>query len=121
MPDVPVETDDDLLTPIRDACRVCGLPEADHRVRWVDGGPRHDFQPPHRAPRPERITGCHIETTWTCTQCGSDCDVWGEADGWMQCTTCWTHSYLVPFLTEEPVRRSTDPSPDHANRSEGGN
>lgn len=109
MAEMPIETDDDLLTPLRDECVEwkCGRPAAEH-VGWLNGGPRHDFRAPDRGPLPERVTGCHIETTWVCTQCGADCDVWGTAYGWMQCTTCWKNSYLEPFLTDTPATSSTD-------------
>lgn len=92
--------DDDLL-PLEDACAYhgCALPKAAH-VAWIDGGPRHTFAEQGRKPRPERITGCHIQTDWTCTHCGADCDVWGAAEGWMECADCGRDSYLIPGLTD---------------------
>ncbi len=87
--------DDDFL-PIPDACVHwgCGKPEAEH-VGWRNGGPSHDYERAEPVPKPERVAGSHIETTWTCTHCGEACDVWGVAEGWMDCPECGKGSYLV--------------------------
>lgn len=96
--------DPDLLPP-EDRCAhrqlgECGLPRAAH-VGWEHGGPSHDFLEPQGAPRPERVTSCHIQTTWACTHCGEDNDVWGAAAGeWMECSSCGRNSFLIPFLDE---------------------
>lgn len=101
------ETADDLYLPAADACasRYCGRPEAEHgdttrllstaqdRVGVV--GILHAFAPPARQPRPERIAEAHITTAWTCTACGSEEDVWGVGEGWLDCTACGKSSFVV--------------------------
>lgn len=88
--------------PPEDKCEhpACGRTRAEHDTPWSDGGPGHEYVAPERKPRPEHITGCHIQTDWTCTHCGTNNDVWGAADGWMECGQCQGMSYLVPLLTE---------------------
>lgn len=94
--------DDDLLLPAEDRCVAavfagCGLPRAAH-VGWVNGGPSHEYVEPEGKPRPERIVSAHIQTEWTCSHCGADCDVWGTAEEWMECPECGRYSFLVPFM-----------------------
>lgn len=76
----------------------CGKPEAIHGKDWREGGELHTFTPPEGKPLPERQVSCHIQTDWTCSFCGEDNDVWGEATGWMECGKCMKDSYLVPFM-----------------------
>lgn len=101
------EPADDLYLPAVDACanRYCGRPAAEH----VDGQRLisdaaayastdtilHPFAAPARQPRPERIAEAHITTQWTCTACGSEMDVWGVGEGWLDCTDCGKSSFLV--------------------------
>lgn len=85
------------FAPVPDACteRGCRLTAAQH-VGWKDGGPWHSFTPAKPQPKPERIADSFILTTWTCTHCGAQCDVWGVADReWMQCLECGKDSYVV--------------------------
>lgn len=89
-------TSGELTLPVPDACARCQATRAAHSG-WRNGGPSHDFLPPHPQPRPDRIASAHIQTEWTCTHCGSDCDVWGAAEAWMECGECGGESYLVPF------------------------
>lgn len=100
---------DDVTLPPEDRCAAgvtgaeqfrCGKSRAEHDRRYIDGGPGHEFIAPEGEPRPEHITGCHIQTDWTCTHCGADNDVWGEVHEWMECSHCGGQSFLVPFLTE---------------------
>lgn len=101
------ETADDLYLPAADACAssYCGRPAAEHRdttrlistaaTRLDDDAILHAFVAPARQPRPERIAEAHITTQWTCTACGSECDVWGVGDGWLDCTDCGKSSFVV--------------------------
>jgi hypothetical protein len=99
-----------LYLPARDACAhyLCGRPEATH-VGFAAGGPAHPFEPPATQPQPERIASSFIQTEWTCTHCGAECDVWGVADAeWMECLECGGLSYLLCFVNapseSEPKR-----------------
>lgn len=91
-PSEPAPDDADLL-PAVDVCHhpFCGRPRADHTRTDV----AHPFAEPRRRPRPERIVEAHIVTSWTCSHCGAHNDVWGIADGWMDCPECRQWSCLV--------------------------
>jgi hypothetical protein len=55
-------------------------------------------EPPPPGPRPpmdHEVAESHITTEWTCAFCGADNDVWGVAEGWMDCDRCPEQSYLV--------------------------
>jgi len=92
---------DGLCLPAPDACAYCGAGQAAH-TSWQNGGPSHDFRSPEPGPRPDRIASAHIQTDWTCTHCGAECDVWGVAEAWMECGVCGKQSYLVPFANVVP-------------------
>lgn len=95
--------DDDDLMPAED---ICAGPESSYWCRktraehtgWEQGGPSHEFVAPARTPKAEVCVSAHIQTDWTCCRCGAECDVWGEADAWMECDKCGRYSYLVPFM-----------------------
>lgn len=91
----------DLFLPVPDSCGRCDKPQAVH-TGWLNGGPSHDFVKLDPVPHPDRIVSAHIQTEWTCSHCGTDLDVWGVAEDWMNCTECGRDSYLVPFLNNDP-------------------
>lgn len=107
--------DDDLLPP-EDCCAgngyPCGKRRAEH-VGFQNGGPSHEYREPEGKPNPARYVSAHIQTEWTCSHCGAECDVWGEATEWMECSKCGRYSFLVPFMGDAAPAQ---PVPD-----EGGN
>lgn len=102
------DRDDDFLPP-EDRCvyAYCQKSRAAH-VGWKAGGPFHEFEEPNRGPKPERCVSAHIQTEWTCSHCGAECDVWGVAEEWMECDKCGRYSYLIPFMTQPQVEVSRD-------------
>lgn len=100
--------DDEDLLPAEDRCAYeqvwgCGKTRAEHDIPYLNGGPGHPFVEPERQPRPDRITGCDIQTDWTCTHCGEAQNVAGVAEGWMECADCGRDSYLVAGLDPTPT------------------
>jgi hypothetical protein len=80
-------------------CTQCGHdPHEDSGCQvWSIGrrcGCRWYIQPP----KPEEVASSLIVTEWTCVHCHADLDVWGAAEGWMECHHCGEYSYLLHLV-----------------------